>query len=216
MLCAYLAIDLRVNSGNYLVSGGLYGLGPHVVTNARDYLVALYVGKGNALNYSMIAVGLAVMLFTGSRRVRFAPGWMMLALLPFVFFAWGPSTRYVYLAAVGFSMLLAEGVTQVDRRLRVGAPKATRVAVVTVVAAALAVRFAVFAAANVKSFARRTEEYRRYGELFTQEHGTLPPYSRVGAGPDAPRHPARFLKALIQWEYRDPTLELIVDASEPR
>ena len=41
----YLAIDLWINSRNYVVSQGHYGIGLHIVTNALDYIDALYVGR---------------------------------------------------------------------------------------------------------------------------------------------------------------------------
>jgi hypothetical protein len=71
-------------------------------------------------------------------------------------------------------------------------------------------RFTLFAASNVKSFAERTEEYRRYITLFKQAHGDLPSHSRIPFDPGL-RGEERyvFLNALVQWEYRDPTIELI-------
>jgi hypothetical protein len=218
MLAAgYLAIDLQINSRNYVVAEGHYGIGGHVVTNALDYIVTLYVGRRDVANYLLIAAGLTVLLWRGSRRVVFATSWLVLSLLPFVFFRWGNTGRYLYLPAMGFSMLVADGVMQLDRLLPSRLPRAQRTAVLALVAMAIAGRFTLFAAANVKSFAERTEEYRRYITLFKQTHRELPSHSRVPIDPstgDEQRY--RFLNALAQWEYRDPTIELIPDWPGPR
>jgi hypothetical protein len=217
LLAAYLAVDLPINSRNYVVAESHYGFGIHVVTNARDYIVALYVGRGNLANYLLIAGGLSGLLLRGSRRVVFATSWLILALSPFVFFTWGNASRYLYLPAMGFSMLMAEGVLQLDRLLASRLPRAPRTALVALIAAVITGRFAWFAAANVKRFADRTEEYRRYMTLFRQAHGDLPSHSRVPSDPRlSVEHPYKFLNALVQWEYRDPTIDLFPDTPNPR
>jgi hypothetical protein len=217
LLAAYLAVDLPINSRNYVVAESHYGLGAHVVTNARDYIIALYVGRGNLANYLLIAGGLSALLLRGSRRVVFATSWLLLALLPFVFFKWANASRYLYLPAMGFSMLMADGVVQLDRLLASRLPRAPKTALVALIAAVITGRFAWFAAANVKSFADRTEEYRRYITLFRQAHGDLPSHSRVPSDPRLSiEHPYKFVNALVQWEYRDPTITLTPDTPNPR
>jgi hypothetical protein len=111
---------------------------------------------------------------------------------------------------MGFSMLVAEGFVELDRLLASRLPRAQRTAVLALVATAVAGRFTLFAAAHVKSFAEGTEEYRRYITLFKQAHGDLPSHSRVPFDPSLGGEAHyRFLNALVQWEYRDPTIGLI-------
>lgn len=213
-LAAYLAVDLWINSRNYLVVEGHYAIGFHAFTNLLDYIVAMWVGKGSVPIYVLLTAALIAMLLRGSRRVVFATAWLLVALLPFVFFKWDNTARYLYLPAMAFSMLVAEGVLQIDRRVGSRLTARPRRMLVAILTMAIAGRFAWFAAANVRSFAARTEEYRTYIATFRQIHGDLPPHSRV---PPDPRlrsdHPAALLNALVQWEYRDPTIELI--AGEP-
>jgi hypothetical protein len=217
LVAAYLAIDLQINSRNYVVAEGHYRIGGHVVTNALDYIVTLYVGRRDIANYLMIATGLTVLLLRGSRRVVFATSWLILSLLPFVFFRWGNTGRYLYLPAMGFSMLVADGVMQLDRLLASRLPRAQRTAVLALVATAVAGRFTLFAAANVKSFTERTEAYRRYITLFKQTHGDLPSDTRIPFDPSlGGEERYRFLNALVQWEYRDPTIGLTTDRPNPR
>jgi hypothetical protein len=217
LVAAYLAIDLQINSRNYVVAEGHYGIGGHVFTNALDYIVTLYVGRRDVANYLIVPIGLAVLLLRGSRRVVFATSWLVLSLLPFVLFRWGNTGRYLYLPAMGFSMLLADGVVQLDRLLASRLPRAQRAAVLALVATAVAGRFMLFAAAHVRSFAEHTEEYRRYITLFRQAHGDLPSHSRIPFDPSlVGEERYRFLNALVQWEYRDPTIGLIPDQPAPR
>ena len=205
----YLAIDLWINSRNYLVSQGHYTIGLHVVRNALDYIDALYVGRRDALNYAVIAIGLALLILRGNRRARFATWWMLLALAPFLFFNWGNASRYLYQPAIGFSMLLAEGLVYLDRVLRPRVPSLARSAILTALVAGITVRFALFAMANVASFAERTQTYRNYTAQFREIHGDVPSHTTVA--PDARleiKMPHRFVNAAVQWEYRDPTIQI--------
>ena len=208
---AYLAIDLWINSRNYVVSDGHYAIGRHVASNALDYVVALYVGRRDAANYVLIAVGLPLLLLRGSPRARFAACWTVLAMAPFVFFTWGNASRYLYFPAIGFAMLLSEGVLSLGRLPALERHQRLRVATIALLAGAVAVRFMVFAVHNVEDFAARTETYRRGGQLFRQVHGRLPRHSRVQLDSRLQfDHEPRFVTAMIQWEYGDPTIELIV------
>jgi hypothetical protein len=83
---------------------GLLLLGPHIFTNALNYLDALYVGRRDWLNYAVITGGVVLLLVRGSARVRFATCWMLLALAPFLAFNWGNTSRYLYQPAIGFSL----------------------------------------------------------------------------------------------------------------
>ena len=212
VLAGYLAIDLTINSRNYVVTGGHYGVGVHAITNLLEYIVAMVVGRHNATNYALIAIGIGVLFLRGNRRVVFATAWIVLALLPFVFFEWSNTSRYMYLPAMGLSMLIAEGVMQIDRLLASRVSRTWAAGAATLIAVAIAGRFALFATSNVNGFADRTEDYRRGIEAFKQSHGALPPHSRVPSAPlSTAKHPFQFLNALVQWEYRDPTIELIPD-----
>jgi hypothetical protein len=192
----YLGIDLWINSRNYLVSQGYYTIGFHVVTNALNYIDALYVGRRNWLNYAVIAVGVVALLVRGNSRVRFATCWMLLALAPFLSFNWGNTSRYLYQPAIGFSLLLAEAVMAFDRALAVSA-----------LGAAIAIRFAVFAAANVRDFTERSQVYSDYLGQFRAIHGTVPSNTTVVADPPT-KLPYQFLNAAVQWDYRDPTIRI--------
>ena len=177
----YLAVDLVVNSRNYIVSQGHYTIGLHVVQNALDYIDALYVGRRDALNYTVIALGGALLLVRGSRRVKFATGWM----------------------------LLAEAVMYLDRVMRPKVPSPARAAILTMLVAGIAVRFALFAMGNVKDFADRTQVYPEYLARFREIHGEVASHAVVPPDPRLDvKLPYQFVNAAVQWEYRDPTIQV--------
>ena len=204
---AYLSLDLWINSRNYLVSEGHYSFGFHVVTNALNYIDALYVGRRDWLNYAVIAIGVVTLLVRGNPRVRFATCWMLLALAPFLSFNWGNTSRYLYQPAIGFSLLLAEGVMAFDRALAHRMTTPRRALAVTALVAAIAIRFAVFAAANVRDFTERSQVYSDYLGQFRAIHGTVPSNTTVVADPPT-KLPYQFINAAVQWDYRDPTIRI--------
>jgi hypothetical protein len=206
-LAAYLALDLWINSRNYVVSQGYYTFGPHIVVNALNYIAALYVGRRDILNYAAVAAGVVVLLVRGNARVRFATCWMLLALAPFLSFNWGTTSRYLYQPAIGFSLLLAEAIVSADRHGARRLAARPRAAVLALVVGAVAIRFALFAHANVTDFAMRTQVYPEYLARFKRTHGSIPRNTVVEADPSfAAEHPYQFANAAVQWEYRDPTI----------
>jgi hypothetical protein len=209
----YLAIDVWINSRNYVVSQGYYTVGFHIVTNALNYIEALYVGRRDWLNYAAIASGIVILLVRGNSSVRFATCWMLLALAPFLSFNWGNTSRYLYQPAIGLSLLLAEVVATFDRVLahRLTAPR--RALAVGLLVAVIAVRFAVFAAGNVRDFTERSQVYSDYLGRFRALHGTVPSNTTVVADPPTTL-PHRFINAAVQWDYRDPTIRIVPYASD--
>ena len=209
----YLLPDLWINQQSYIVTQGYYRLGLHVVPNALDYIVSLYVGKKNLASYVVIVLALAWILVRGNRRARFAIAWMLLGMLPFLPFTWGNASRYLYLPAMGFGLLLAEGIEWLDgvlARRFAGASAVWRLAIVSLLIAGVAIRYSVFAMKGVTNFSARTEVYRRYGETVRAAHPRLAPYDTVFIDArDEKMLKHRYLEGLIRWEYRDPTIQVV-------
>ena len=207
----YLIPDLSVNQRSYLVEEGHYRVGFHAIPNILAYIVSLYVGKRNLASFITIVVALALIVVFGSRRARLAVCWMILALMPFVFFTWGNTSRYLYLPAMGFGMLLAEGVLWLNGVLARRLAPTPRMAVIALLIAALTIRFAVFASEGVTNFSKRTSVYRHFAQMLHQTTPALAPNSVVfiSAREEAlMKH--RYLEGLVRWEYRDPTLQVAV------
>ena len=210
ILVAYLAIDLPINARNYVVGENVYRPGLHIVRNTLRYIVTLYVGQQNLPSYIGTAAVVVLLLVRGSRRVQFATCWMLLALMPFAPFTWANTSRYMYLPAMGFAMLLAELIEWVDRAAARRMSPAARLAFVGVLVVAIAVRFCLFAADGVKSFAERTEPYRRFIADVRQRYPQLPRDAEIPvdkAVADTLHH--LFLQDAVRWEYRDPTIRLV-------
>ena len=211
VLVLYFVPAWYVNEQSYLVTEGHYGVGFHAVRNAFDYIAWLYVGKRNTASYVMIAIALGLIGLFGTRRARLSIGWMLLALLPFLFFTWANTSRYLYVPAMGFALLLAEGLESLDRVLARRVAPRWRLAIVGLLLAALAIRFSVFASKAVSNFAVRTHAYRTYAETIRQTYPSPPSGGMVSIDPeDERRLQRRYLEALIRWELRDPTIRIAI------
>jgi hypothetical protein len=96
-----------------------------------------------------------------------------------------------------------------DRRVASRFSRIVRTAIVAVTVTVIAIRFGVFANSNVRDFATRTQVYPEYLARFRQTHGSLA--SHTVLEPDAEfakQHPHQFANAAVQWEYRDPTIQI--------
>jgi hypothetical protein len=210
IVVGYLAIDLPIAARNYVIGEQVYRPGFHVVRNILRYIVTLYVGQQNLPSYVGTAVVVGLLFVLGSRRVRFATAWMLLALMPFAPFTWANTSRYLYLPAMGFAMLLAELIEWIDRAAARRLKPSTRHAVVGLLAAAIAIRFCLFAADGVRSFAERTEPYRRFIAEMREKYPDLPRDAEIPvdkALADKLHH--QYLQDAVRWEYGDPTIDLV-------
>ena len=210
-LAVYLLVDLSVNQRSYLVEEGHYRIGLHAVRNLLAYVVTLYVGERNLPSFIVVAVVLIVLLLRGTPRVRFATVWLLLWILPFSFFTWSNTSRYAYTPAVGMALLLTEALSWLETRLAALLGSSARIAVVTLLAVFVAVRFMLFAVDNITGFAERTERYRNYAHSLRREYPDPPRGARLEVdGETADALQFRYVEALAQWEFRDPALRLDV------
>jgi hypothetical protein len=192
VLALYLAADLTVNQSHYLVDEGHYRLGFHAIENGLSYVVTLYAGKRNLPSFVMVGVVLSLLLLRGTPRVIFATAWLLLAILPFSFFTWSTTSRYAYMPAVGMALLLVEGLAWLEAQLVRRMPRPASLAVIGLLGAFIAVR---------------TERFRDLAAAVRERHPDPPPGTRIPV--DAATVEAfqfRYVEALVQWEFRDPTL----------
>jgi hypothetical protein len=162
LLVAYLAMAYVVNTRSYLVREGHYAFGWHAAPNVINYIVSLYVGKRVVLDYLLTVGAIGALLWWGNARARFAVLWIFVTLAPVSFFTWGNVSRYLYLPAAGFAIVLADLLMAVERgAVRRASPRTAR-ALMIVATVALAARFAVFAKKGADSFRDRTAPYERF------------------------------------------------------
>jgi hypothetical protein len=161
LLAAFLAIAYVVNSRSYLVTDGHYRFGWHAVPHMFHYIVALSVWKRATMSYVVIAVLVAAAVVRGDARLRFFVLWIAATLAPASFFTWGIESRYLYLPAAGFALVLAD-LTIKGRALAMRAlsPRIGRALAVGVVLG-LSIRFGVFAYKGAQDFRERTRPYER-------------------------------------------------------
>lgn len=209
---AYLAIDLAINTRNYVVTEGQYRIGWHMVNSVFGYIASLYVGERTWLAHAVVGSVLLAILIRGHARARYAVAWMIIAIMPFAPFEFGNVSRYLYLPAMGFAMLMAEGASWLDAWMRGRWQRAARVAVLSVLIAFTAIRFGNFARRGVADITARMEAYRTFLTDLRQKHPTLNNLAVIPVDARTEKDmPLRFLEAAVQWEYRNPTITLRIE-----
>jgi len=118
----YLTIDLWINSALHRLAGSLHDR-VHVFTNALDYLDALYVGRRDPLNYAVMRLACGI-LIRGNARVKSRPAGCCWRSRRFCS-STGEHVTLSLSTAIGFSMLLAEAVIQLDRHVASGFSRTT-------------------------------------------------------------------------------------------
>lgn len=162
LLLAYLALSYVVNTRGYVVQEGHWRIGMHAVPNILNYVLWLYVGKRALVDYVGTITALVAILVFGTPRMRFAVVWIVLTLLPVSFFTWEDVPRYLYLPAVGFSLLVADLLLALREQLARRSTPRVAAAVTGIVVAVLAVRFGAFAKRAADSFPAKTAHYQRF------------------------------------------------------
>jgi len=110
----------------------------------------------------VVALVLVALLMRGTPRVRFFVFWMLVTIAPASFFTWDNVSRYLYLPAAGFAMLLAETMLAISRLHLPRIPaQASRVSAV-VMTVAISTRFASFAAITPAGFREETQPFERF------------------------------------------------------
>jgi len=161
LLGGSLAITYVVNSRSYLIQEGHYRFGWHAVPHVLQYVISLYIGPRSVASYVTVVLATAALLWRGTPRTRFFVVWIFVTIAPFTFFTWGNVSRYLYLPAAGFALLLADLIVQAEIVAGTWIPRRAARAAAAAVACALAVRFAVFAEKSTISFRERTRPYER-------------------------------------------------------
>jgi protein O-mannosyl-transferase len=161
-LAVYLAIEYVVNSRSYLITEGHYQLGWHAIPHALDYLITLSTGMPDFVFRALAVAAVAALLVLGTARVRFFVVWMLVTIAPSAFFTWGNSSRYLYLPAAGFAMLLAEGLLALQRLLASRLLPQNAWIATGLLTLALVTQFAVSTSKLPKEFREVTQPYRRF------------------------------------------------------
>lgn len=208
VLTVYLVISYVINSRNYLVIEGEYGLGTHVLTNALRALATFAITRHDTV-WLLVLGGLTLWaVLAGTSRIRLYALCTLIMLAPVVGFRGGVASRYLYLPAVAFAALIAETLWWARGKLQ----RWPRVGEVAWWALTIAVtlRCAAFAVKNVGVWREASAPFTTYAAQVRQ----LYPAPTHGATLDVPPPPAvvapQYVDSLLQWEYKDPTLKVVV------
>jgi hypothetical protein len=175
LLAGFLVIAYVVNSRSYLVQEGYYAIGFHIVRNLFDYVVALYVGRRTVIDYSLIVAAVGALLLWGTNRMRFLVLWILITLSPALLFTWGIASRYTYVPAAGFALLLADVMLAAEMgAARWIQPHMARI-VFTAAAVFLAIRFAAFAQEGSEGFRALTAPYEQLVTRIRSDNALVPP-----------------------------------------
>ncbi len=211
-LLGFLVIAYVVNSRSYLVRESHYAFGWHAVENLFDYVAWLYVGRRRLTWHVGVGLVLAAIAWRGTPRLRFYLAWMFVTLLPVAFFTWGTASRYLYVPAAGFALLMTDLVLHGAARAAQWLPaRVVRVGTALLVAFLVA-RFATFAVGGVREFRERTEPYARL--IAAVRHagltGTFPGEVRVRSA-DVADVPALYLDPAAETALCRAGVHVVVD-----
>lgn len=205
---AYLVMTFTANTQEYLGDEIGYRAGPHVIRKVFEYIAIIYVGERKLLSHLLVALVLAIVLWKGSARARLGMAWMILGILPFAPFEIGIMGRYAYVPAIGFAILLGEGLAFLHGRLT-RRSIALANGVVLVLAIAIGARSVHFARDGVKDHFLMAERYRLFLAGLRQERSEIPDGTLVVLARDRVTglNP-HFVEAAVQWEYKNSTLRV--------
>lgn len=207
---AYGAIAWIINSHNYVVTDGHYGVGPHVVTNVINALTTMFIVPRSATLLVLVAALYAWAAIAAPPRVRFYAIWTIATLVPFAGFREGDlPSRYYYLSVAGFSGLLAE-LLWWTRSVIASRWRSAGQAVWAVVTIALTVRFGAFAVRNAHIGEDDAAPYVAYAATVRALYPTLPKGGSVEVPAPPPAIPEVHVSSLLQWEYGDAALRVSV------
>jgi len=211
LLAASLTITYVVTSRSYLIREGHYQFGWHAVPHMLQFILSLYVGPRSVASYVLIAVVTAALLWRGSPRVRFAVVLLLATLAPASFFTWGNVSRYLYVPAAAFALLLAEGVVAVETHLAARlSPRAAR-AIAGVLALAIAIRFSVYAEKSAWTFRDLTRPYERFVSAVRRANPTGSTAAPIALTPaDVENIPVAFYDVAAGAAFCGPPLHVVV------
>jgi hypothetical protein len=203
VVAAFTAATLLANRRNLLFEESGYRAGMHAIDHAFDYVASLYVGPSSSFAHVFIGAALVALVII-SRTTRFGVLWMLIAMLPYLPFTAGNTSRYAYLPAIGFACAIAGAIVAGADRLR-RLPRLSAWAPMIAYSLAvifIAVRFGPFAYASVRGQVRSFEEWRikarQIADTAEVRDGTI-----HVADPGDPLIEHMYVEPIVRWERRD-------------
>lgn len=209
----FVVMTALANYRNTVFTESHYAIGLHVFPHAFAYFVALYVGPGSWFAYFACTVAIALLL-AATPATRFGALWLLVTVLPYVGFTWGNVSRYLYLPSIGFALAVAAALVAAGDWLSHRRPDSGRLVQAGVLAVALfvALRFAKFDDASIRSQVQSLELWRDYAiELATD---AAPDAGRILVTrlPSGELVDVMYVAPMLRWVYQDFTSEVVMIA----
>jgi hypothetical protein len=219
----FAAMTVLANHRNAVFTESRYAVGAHMLQHALDYLVALYVGPGWWLSYTM-AVGVVLLLLAATRATRFGAAWLVISMMPYLGFTAGNVSRYLYLPSIGFSLGIAAAVVAAGGWLsrREAASRASNRTVqggMLLVALFITVRYARFDVASIRSQVKYLEPWRTFANTLAASthpaaagslHVALPPGALEDKATDV-KIDEMYVVPIAKWVSQDYGLSVVID-----
>src|SRR4030095_11839743 len=93
----FLATTVVANRQSYVFTEGHYAIGRQMWSHARDYVLSLYVGRHDWINYGCLLIVASLIIWRGTTLMRTGLVWLIVTMLPFLGFTWGNVGRYTYM-----------------------------------------------------------------------------------------------------------------------
>jgi hypothetical protein len=130
LLLPYLWYEVQLQQSNYVVYEDHYRIGWHVIPNVLEYLglmvvpitsrstiiqiptaasfasLALGVGQ-RVIQFGLLVLWVFLVIKNCYSLTRFSILWMLFSILPYAFFAWKTTVRYLYIPSIGFAIAVA-------------------------------------------------------------------------------------------------------------
>jgi hypothetical protein len=203
----FLATTVTANRQSYVFTEGHYTIGRQMWPHARDYVVSLYVGRHDWIDYGGLLIVASLIVWRGTTVMRTGLVWLIVTMVPFLGFTWGNVGRYTYMPAVGFAWILAGALVWLRDRLEQRAGSSVARVIVALLAIVVAGRFASFTRTAIKGEIGWMEAYRTYREEVTRlvspqaAEVTVPPPRDIRVERD-------YIEPMLQWHTRNPALRV--------
>jgi 4-amino-4-deoxy-L-arabinose transferase-like glycosyltransferase len=210
LFCVSLAL---ANWRNPLLTEGAYKFGGHIIRNALDYLVSLYIGPHAATGYITMTLAVIAVARLGPLPARLGVAWMMLAMLPFLGFVSGTTSRYLYAPTMGFGWMVAGLLVALRESIarRSGSNRLATVSVITL-SAVIVIRFTVFTTEAIQDRLDWFDAYKEYAAAFERSHPGARSLSEVTAPyPSHPNVRVESIQPLLRWTLQSPDLIVHVE-----
>lgn len=208
----FFAAVMFANHRNVIFTEGRYTVGWHMIRQALDYLVSMYVGPHRWTGRLFAAIAAIAILAAGPPMARAGIIWIVLTLLPFLGFTWGNSSRYLYLPTMGFGWIVAALLLALRRRLIETTSYRPAAVVASVLAAIIIGRFSVFTSRGIRTQLESSAVYREYAEMVIarglDKKGTN---EIVVPAPRARNYDRASIQPMLRWTLKRPDLIVIVE-----